>query len=86
MGVYAATVAGLGVLVRRSRRDLPHGYSAADFALVSVATHKLSRLLAKDAVTSPLRMPFTRFEGPRVRRSWPMRSAASGSARRWVSW
>ncbi len=49
--------------MRRSRRDLPHGYSAADFALVSVATHKLSRLLAKDPVTSPLRMPFTRFEG-----------------------
>ena len=63
MGVYGATVAGLGVWVRHSRRDLPDRYSAADFPLVSVATHKLSRLLAKDPVTSPLRMPFTRFEG-----------------------
>jgi hypothetical protein len=29
-----------------------------------VATHKLSRLIAKDTVTAPLRAPFTRFEGP----------------------
>lgn len=63
MGAYGATVAGLGLLIQRSGRDLPEGFSASDLALVSVATHKLSRLLAKDPVTSPLRMPFTRFEG-----------------------
>jgi len=28
-----------------------------------VATHKLSRIIAKDPVTSPLRVPFTTFEG-----------------------
>jgi hypothetical protein len=38
--------------------------SFGDVALLAVATHKLSRLLAKDAVTSPLRAPFTRVEGP----------------------
>ncbi len=63
MGAYGATVAGLGILVRRSGRRLPERFSAADFALLSVATHKLSRLLAKDPVTSPLRMPFTAFAG-----------------------
>lgn len=28
-----------------------------------MATHKLSRLLARGSVTSPLRAPFTQFEG-----------------------
>src|SRR5437588_806235 len=32
--------------------------------LMGGATHKGSRLLAKDAVTSPLRAPFTRYAGP----------------------
>ena len=30
---------------------------------MTVATHKLSRTLAKDRVTSAVRAPFTRFEG-----------------------
>src|SRR5205085_6857823 len=34
-----------------------------DIALLAVATHKLSRLIARDPVTSPLRAPFTRFAG-----------------------
>jgi hypothetical protein len=32
---------------------------ASDIALLGVATHKLSLLVAQDAVTSPLRAPFT---------------------------
>jgi hypothetical protein len=31
--------------------------------LIGVATHKLSRLVAKDTVTAPLRAPFTEFHG-----------------------
>jgi hypothetical protein len=31
--------------------------------LVGVASHKLSRLITKDKVTSPLRAPFTELEG-----------------------
>ena len=34
-----------------------------DIALSALATHKLSRLLAKDPVTSPLRAPFTAYQG-----------------------
>jgi hypothetical protein len=30
---------------------------------LGIATHKASRTIAKDAVTSPLRAPFTTFEG-----------------------
>lgn len=31
--------------------------------MVGVASHKLSRLISKDKVTSPLRAPFTELEG-----------------------
>jgi len=54
----AATVAGVA---RLTGRRLPRP-TAGDVALLAVATHKLSRLLTKDAVTSPIRAPFTRFE------------------------
>jgi hypothetical protein len=37
--------------------------AARDLALLTVATHKASRLIAKDRVTSTVRAPFTRFEG-----------------------
>ena len=63
MGTYAAAVTGIVVVLRRHRRLLPEHVGAADLALMTVATHKLSRLLAKDPVTSPLRAPFTRFAG-----------------------
>jgi hypothetical protein len=66
---YAAIMAGYGALLtgaatllaRRGR--LPDGLRVQDGLLLAVATHKLSRTLAKDAVASPLRAPFTRFKG-----------------------
>ncbi len=61
MAAYAGAVAVGGLAARR--RGLPPHVAASDLALVSVATHKVSRLLAKDPVTSPLRAPFTRFAG-----------------------
>jgi hypothetical protein len=63
MGVYLAGVGALGAVLRRRGQVLPERVSATDLALLTVATHKLSRLLAKDPVTSPLRAPFTRFAG-----------------------
>lgn len=62
IGVYGAAVTGLTLVVRRRRRRLPERIPAADLALLSVATHKLSRLLTKDTVTAPLRAPFTKFK------------------------
>ncbi len=62
-GTYAAALAGASVLLRRRRQPLPERIGAADLALLTVATHKASRLLSKDPVTSPLRAPFTRYEG-----------------------
>jgi hypothetical protein len=63
-GTYAGVVVSLAAAVRLSGRRMPERFSPADVVLLSIATHKLSRLLAKDAVTSPLRAPFTRFEKP----------------------
>ena len=63
MAVYATAVGGGAAVLRRRGEVLPEQVALVDLALVTVATHKLSRLLAKDPVTSPLRAPFTRFEG-----------------------
>jgi hypothetical protein len=62
MGVYGAAVAVGVVVLRRRSRTLPD-VRLADVALVGVATHKLARRMSKDSVTSPLRAPFTRYEG-----------------------
>jgi Protein of unknown function (DUF1360) len=56
-------VGGAGVLARSLGRRLPERIETRDLALLGVATHKISRLVAKDPVTSPLRAPFTRFAG-----------------------
>jgi hypothetical protein len=63
MGAYGGVVAALSAAVRASGRELPERVSWSDLTLVGVATHKLARLVAKDPVTSPLRAPFTTFDG-----------------------
>lgn len=63
MGTYATAVAALSLVVRHRRVPLPERVGLADLGLLTVATHKLSRLVTKDVVTSPLRAPFTRFAG-----------------------
>jgi hypothetical protein len=64
VGIFA-TMSSLAVLlVKRSEPGLPPRTGAADLVLVGVATHKLARLITKDKVTSFLRAPFTRYQGP----------------------
>jgi hypothetical protein len=62
MGTVAAAAGAFATWLARSGRTLPDRPSAGDLALVSVATHKASRLIAKDRVSSVVRAPFTRFE------------------------
>jgi len=64
MSAFGALAASLAAAVRLSGRPVPDRPSTADVVLISIATHKLSRLLAKDSVTSPLRAPFTRYAEP----------------------
>jgi hypothetical protein len=58
---YTVGALALGVIARRrgERR-----ITTRDLLLITVATHRLSRTLAKDAVTSPMRAAFTRYSGP----------------------
>lgn len=60
IGVYAAAVGAVGIWVRRNR-SLPERPSAADVAMVALATQKMSRLITKDSVTSVVRAPVTRY-------------------------
>ncbi|QRO01224.1 DUF1360 domain-containing protein [Archangium violaceum] len=66
LGSYALLMTawnlGLVGLLTLGRRRLKHRMDLGDTVLLGVATHKLTRLLARDQVTSPLRAPFTRFE------------------------
>lgn len=61
---FGASMAASLALLRANGRELPERPSAADLLLLGVATHKLSRLITKDRVTSFVRAPFTRYQEP----------------------
>lgn len=63
MSIFGTLVSAALLLARRQGRRLPEEIDHGQVLLVGVASHKLSRLLAKDKVTSPLRAPFTELEG-----------------------
>jgi hypothetical protein len=62
LGIYTGAVGALTALGRGLRKD-PPSIGPWDLAIMAVATHRISRTVAKDPVTSPLRAPFTRYEG-----------------------
>jgi hypothetical protein len=62
MGLFAGAAGAFSAWFRSSGRELPDRMEPGDLALVTVATHKASRLIAKNRVTSPVRAPFTRYE------------------------
>lgn len=82
MAIYSSLVAALGTLARRQGRPLPCP-SPFEVVLVTVATHKLARLVTKESITSALRAPFTRYKGvsgpaelsEEVRKDSPLRHA-----------
>ncbi|BBZ45365.1 DUF1360 domain-containing protein [Mycobacterium parmense] len=61
--VYTTLVGAAAVLATFTGRTLPARWRLHDLVTVTLGTHKLSRTLTKDAVTSPLRAPFTRYRG-----------------------
>jgi Protein of unknown function (DUF1360) len=63
MGAYVSVTGTLVLAARLTRRQIPDGLGSRDLLLSAVAAHKLSRLITKDPVTSPLRAPFTRYQG-----------------------
>jgi hypothetical protein len=80
MTVYAAGVGAAALAMWRKKR-LPNTFTAGDFALAALASHKLSRTLTRDSVTSPLRAPFARFEGSAGPGEVNEKVAAEGAAK-----
>jgi hypothetical protein len=60
--VFSASFVGALVAAHRAGYELPQEYGAKDIVLTGLATHKLSRLIARDKVTGFARAPFTRFQ------------------------
>lgn len=62
MALYGAATGSFLAWRKASGRGLPDRLGAGDLTMIGVATHKTSRLIAKDKVATPIRAPFTRFE------------------------
>jgi hypothetical protein len=63
LGVYGTVVTLTAVIAAATGRRLPERWRIEDLVTVTLGTHKLSRSLSKDAVTSPLRAPFAQYAG-----------------------
>lgn len=63
LATYTLALVALAGVARATHAG-PERYPLADIAIGGLATHKFSRLLARGAVTSPVRAPFTEFAGP----------------------
>jgi hypothetical protein len=62
LAFFVVSVAAVtGVAVEQGR--LPRRFGLLDLALLGIATHKLSRIVAKDRITSILRAPFVCYVG-----------------------
>lgn len=62
MGVFASLAGAFSIWVRHTGRELPGRVEPGDLVVLTMATHKASRLLTKDRVTATVRAPFTRFQ------------------------
>jgi hypothetical protein len=63
MSIFGTLVSAALLIAKRQGRELPEKIGPGELLLVGTASHKLSRVLSKDKVTSPLRAPFTELEG-----------------------
>ena len=61
-GLFNLILAVFLLIARKTGRPIPERIETKDIVLLGVATHKLSMLVAQDAVTSPLRAPFTELQ------------------------
>src|ERR687893_3305430 len=62
MGVFNLIFALCLLIARKTGRPIPERIEARDIALLGVAAHKVSLVGSQDAVTSPLRAPFTEIQ------------------------
>jgi Protein of unknown function (DUF1360) len=80
-GVFNLILAIFFLAMKRSGRPLPERIGIRDIALLGVATHKLSMLVAQDAVTSPLRAPFTELQEKQSPKSMDEKPRGTGLRR-----
>jgi hypothetical protein len=63
LGLMTLFTALVGSAISRSRSAERKPFTPLELILLGIATHKLSRVATRDRITSPLRAPFTRYEG-----------------------
>jgi hypothetical protein len=80
-GLFNGAMAAGLLAAKRSGHELPERIDGRDLVLTGVATHKLSRLVAKDKVTSFARAPFTEFQEPGGPAEFEERPRGSGLRR-----
>jgi Protein of unknown function (DUF1360) len=78
MSTFGTLVAAALAIAKRQGRELPERVPAGQLLLIGTASHKLSRLVSKDKVTSPLRAPFTELEGKGGPAEFEERSRGTG--------
>jgi hypothetical protein len=61
-GVFNLVFALFLLVARATGRPIPERIEARDIALLGMAAHKVSLVGSQDAVTSPLRAPFTEIQ------------------------
>ncbi|HEY5187637.1 MAG TPA: DUF1360 domain-containing protein [Solirubrobacteraceae bacterium] len=62
-GTFLSLASGFAAWLRHSGRELPERVDTQDLVLLALATHKSSRMITRDRVTSAVRAPFTTFQG-----------------------
>jgi Protein of unknown function (DUF1360) len=62
VGVFNLIFVLFLLLAKVSGRPVPERIKLGDIVLLGVATHKLSWIVSRDAITAPLRAPFTELE------------------------
>lgn len=77
--VYGLVVTAAVVAAVVSGRTLPSRWRIQDLIILTLGTHKLSRTLTKDAVTSPLRAHSRITRAPAARPRSRKRSASTAS-------
>jgi hypothetical protein len=61
LGVYGSVVTLATIIAAATERRLPARWSVQDLVTVMLGTQKLSRIVSKASVTSPLRAPFAQY-------------------------
>jgi hypothetical protein len=62
IALYSSATTALGLLARSQQRSLPTP-TPFEVVLLAAATHKFTRLVTKESITSAIRAPFTEYQG-----------------------